>query len=520
MTGRPTKTTAHFTGSASKPPYAETSNACALMCAQSSRNKDEPYVGQIFTPRVWATWLLEYHNVFEEWQKGASVCDPTAGQGVFALALLDIAKKAGVQVTPEALNRVHLIELNPNNLIALQQQVHEEFQVKIPNIFVQDIITTRHLHQYDILVGNPPWATFANLPNKDQLKPYFVAEGLVHNNKDMLLGSSRIDIAALVLQATLGKLLKPKGRGFFFIPLSLFFGSMAHEGFRQFQANHRLFSIEEVHEFNQTKVFSKVHTCYGCASFYMDRPQKFPVTYFRENQNAWIKLEAKPLDSASSQWLVSDNKEPVKMQVVPLNNCQKPRQGANTCGANSVFIFDQQPQELPKEFLYPLVSKDSWTNSEGRVPKKWILLPYDKNTGKPLTWEDLENEPHLRDYLLKNKDKLAQRKGTMIRASIAKGVWWSLLGVGLYSFTPFKVLWQAYGQRTFNPTIFEPYDSQPWQGNQALHAYVPCESQENAVQVLNGLQQPAIQTLLEQLGGAGKCNWAQPGKITKILSLI
>ena len=42
---------------------------------------------------------------------------------------------------------------------------------------------------------------------KEKLKPYFVAEGLVPDKKRVLLGSSRTDIAALVLKVVLGKLL-------------------------------------------------------------------------------------------------------------------------------------------------------------------------------------------------------------------------------------------------------------------------------------------------------------------------
>ena len=39
---------------------------------------------------------------------------------------------------------------------------------------------------------------------------------------------------------------------------------------------------------------------------------------------------------------------------------QKPRQGVNTCGANSVFIFDNKPLHLPEQFLYPLATKEIW----------------------------------------------------------------------------------------------------------------------------------------------------------------
>ena len=38
-----------------------------------------------------------------------------------------------------------------------------------------------------------------------------------------------------------------------------------------------------------------------------------------------------------------------------------------------------------------------------------------------------------------------------------------------------------------------------------------------AQRIKTALENPEIPTLLRQLNGAGKCNWAQPGKIKKIL---
>ena len=61
-------------------------------------------------------------------------------------------------------------------------------------------------------------------------------------------------------------------------------------------------------------------------------------------------------------------------------------------------------------------------------------------------------------------------------------------------------------------------DGQMWQGNQAMHAFIPCWSKEDADRIKNDLENPKILKLLQQLNGAGKCNWAQPGKIKKILS--
>jgi hypothetical protein len=63
-------------------------------------------------------------------------------------------------------------------------------------------------------------------------------------------------------------------------------------------------------------------------------------------------------------------------------------------------------------------------------------------------------------------------------------------------------------------------EGQMWQGNQAMHAFIPCWTEREARRIKTALEDPAIPDLLRQLNGAGKCNWAQPGKVKKILELI
>ncbi|MYF56495.1 SAM-dependent DNA methyltransferase, partial [Candidatus Poribacteria bacterium] len=55
----------------------------------------ETPIGQVFTPTEWAEWLINKWNIFDAWMDGAEICDPTAGQGAFIIALLNIARNQG-----------------------------------------------------------------------------------------------------------------------------------------------------------------------------------------------------------------------------------------------------------------------------------------------------------------------------------------------------------------------------------------------------------------------------------------
>ena len=488
-------------------------------------------IGQVFTPLKWAEWLINRWNIFEAWLDGAHVCDPTAGEGVFPLAMLHIARQRGVSITPERLSRLTLIEREPSLLEQFRENVKREFGVDFPTtqIFCQDVITEAHNGKYDILVGNPPWANFGDLPTayKALLKPFFLEEGLVPDRQKTLLGSSRTDIAALVLKVALGRLLKKNGTGCFYIPTSLFFGDGAHSGFRNYSAggsqngadSRRNFAVDTVYEFTSTKVFEGVGTSYCCAKFRTDTQQDFPVSYFKELNGEWIMHKALPLKNPTDPWRVVRNLEELNTETtfeIRLAPEQKPRQGVNTCGANNIFIFDNKPPHLPEQFLYPLATKEIWQQQTSH-PYKWILLPYHQQTGKPLTWEEIERWNPLKEYLQNAQDILKSRKGTLLRATMNKGNWWALLGVGSYAFAPFKVIWQAYGKSDFTPVVLGNVEGQVWQGNQAMHAFIPCWTEGEAQRIRTALEHPEIPMLLRQLNGAGKCNWAQPGKIKKIL---
>lgn len=488
-------------------------------------------IGQVFTPLKWAEWLINRWNIFEAWHDGAHICDPTAGEGIFPLAMLHIARQRGVPMTPERLSRLTLIERVPSHLERFKENVKREFGIDFPTaqIFCQDVITETHNGKYDILVGNPPWANFGDLPTayKALLKPFFLEEGLVPDRQKTLLGSSRTDIAALVLKVALGRLLKKNGTGCFYIPTSLFFGEGAHSGFRDYSArgsqnstdSRRNFAVDTVYEFTSTKVFDGVGTSYCCAKFRVDTQQDFPISYFKELDDEWVVHKALPLKNPTDPWRIVRNLEELNTETgfeIRLAPEQKPRQGVNTCGANNIFIFDNKPAHIPEQFLYPLATKEIWRQQTPQ-PHKWILLPYHQQTGKPLTWEEIEQWNPLKEYLQNAQNVLKSRKGTLLRATMNKGHWWALLGVGSYAFAPFKVIWQAYGKNDFTPVVLGNVEGQVWQGNQAMHAFIPCWTEHEAQRIKTALEHPEIPKLLRQLNGAGKCNWAQPGKIKKIL---
>jgi hypothetical protein len=289
------------------------------------------------------------------------------------------------------------------------------------------------------------------------------------------------------------------------------------------------YCIDTVFDFHDLSIFEGVSTRYGLIGLRRDARQEFPLAYHRWNSGAWEGLRARPLFSPDDPLSVfSPQSEDCGRIHIEVDKRSLPRQGINTCGANDVFFFDEYENAeadlcrvankasrvlLPRQYVFPLVSAANF-GEEDPAPRKWVLLPYSE-TGKPLDEAALENIPLLKKYLSEKKDILAARRGTLIGAWIRRGLWWALFGVGAYNFSPYKVIWEAYGKNTFRPRLFPGL----WQANQALQAFMPFDRVQEARRVLRQLEAGAVEKYLLSLKTEGTMNWAQPGKIKRLLTV-
>ena len=392
------------------------------------------------------------------------------------------------------------------------------------------------------MVGNPPWQNFSDLPPlyKERLKPQFSKYHLVPDPQALLLGSSRIDIASLIIAKSLTVNLKKRGSAYFFMPLSILLNDSAHRAFRSYHLGGVHFAVTEVYDFNNNRIFNGISTRYGLACFKRDDKQRFPIPYFVHEETGWSRRLARPIFGTDDPLSITDDTlETVRaakaFQKIEVPLASRPRQGANTCGANHVFVFDSitkcndktavarnranQEVVLPSKYLFPLAAKENF-NQDEPVGRRFVLLPYHTDTGKPLEASEIAAEPELHDYLHSQKFALQNRKGVLINVWIARGYWWALLGVGPYSFAPYKIMWEAYGSKRFIPKIFSGGGERVWQGNQSLHAYIPLGNYTRAKIIEKGLRHPFVQEYLASQRMEGTCNWAQPGRIGKLLEFV
>ena len=498
-------------------------------------NNKTQKIGAFFTPIFWGKFFVEEFKIFDKWLSGASIFDPTMGNGNLIFSLLEYALEKNHSLKKLPLHNLYGAEINESFVKDFLSLAKKKYGVVFSksNFYNQDIFFLKKNKKFDILFGNPPWQNFADLPDnyKEKIKPLFQHYDLIKNNQKLLLGYSRIDIAALIIQKTIHKNLKENGEAIFFTPLSLFLNEGAHSVFRSYKVKKTNYSLQKIFDFKEEKVFASVSTRYGLAYFSKNKKQTYPIDYFQFSQKKWQKFFAEPIFSACSPLSISSKKKSQfkNFPKIVISKYSQPRQGINCCGTSDLFFFDSCEKEskntlllknktmqtlLPKKYIYPLVTRANFLEKQPRA-KKWVLLPYNKS-GKILTEEELKKDILLWEYLLKNKALLENRKGVFLGSFFKRNQWWALLGVGAYNFAKQKIIWEAYGRKKFQPKIFAGY----WQANQSLQAFIPTYLQTETKKIFQKLQNPKIENYLLSQQMQGTMNWAQVGRIKPIFSFI
>ena len=491
-------------------------------------------VGRVFTPIQWAKWCCKKFGIYESWRKGATIFEPTCGDGSFFRALISIALENGDSIKESDLCNLYGVEINPIDKQDFLKYVYKETGINFPdtNYTVCDFLDYPESLKFDIAVGNPPWINFTDLSfeHKNRLKPEFFKYGLVRNKKDVLLGGSRIDLASLIIQKCMGNHIKKDGNGFFFIPLSLFFNEDANKFFRPSEGSKNTFSVASMFEFETGLVFEKISTRNGFVSLKKNNIQEFPVPFEKRGFNGKKFISKCFPVSENGAWMVTD--KPIKadsFKKIDVEDWQMPRQGMNTGGLHKAFILEKPPQELntlsaidvfengygtkvqlSTEFIKPLIDGKLFSGNAVRRAR-YILCLHDEK-GLPLSEQKVREQFGVWDYLTKHKEDMISRKGVLIQSAIKKGRFWALIGVGPYSFSDYKVVWESLGKKVFRAIVL----SGEWQGNQAMHAFIPCNSKDDAERICIQLNK-IVPEYLSAFGMAGTCNWAQPGRIKRVI---
>ncbi len=490
-------------------------------------------IGQIMTPLDCAMEFVLKYDIAKDWLNGASVFDPTMGEGNLLQALVQVALNQGVRLENLPINRLFGVELDGELFAKTFVKFHQIYNINLPreNFWHQDFICNFHDKKFDIILSNPPWLNFNDLPNnyKEILKSVYFDHDLIKNRRDMLMGKSRIDIAALIMQKSIQSHCKPNGKAYFFAPLSLIYNDGAQQKFREFHGNQGDYCLMEIHDFGGFSPFKGINTRCGFYYFQNNKTQIYPIKAFiKTSQDNYEIQYLNPLNKHGDALHYFHDKN--VMNAIHIPKSAMPRQGLNTCGANYLYFFNKkslhanddyylmsnekiQNVPIPKKYLYPLLTKENFKAPELNE-EKWVFLPYQKN-GKVISMEQLAEYPLCYNFYQKHQGVLKNRKGVIIQNMIRRNHWWALLGVGKYNFQPYKIIWQAYGANEFNPQLFDG----KFQANQSLQCFMAFDDYRLAKSIFNQITMPAVKRYFQSFAMNGTMSFAQPGKVKKLLTI-
>lgn len=347
------------------------------------------------------------------------VIEPTSGLGSFLHASLNSFR---------SIKRAYGLEINAEYCAACRKRISDaRLQVINDNFFSYRI--EQHIGKEETLfIGNPPWATNAelnfNLPEKENFKRL--------RGTDAITGASNFDICEYIILKIIEKSVDKN------VALAMLCKtSVARNVLLELDRNDRSVDSVKMYHFNSSQVFGisapacllfvKMSTanvkCRECEVYDIDNPDIIKGRIVFENERLSNSTDAVDLEGICGiEW-----RQGVKHDCAGVMELEKK-------GGNYYRNKNKEEVELEETFVFPLMKSSSFKKpiicSEF---EKFVIVTQKKAREEtdyikqlaPKTWE----------YLYDRKELFDSRKSSIYRGAPA----FSMFGVGDYSYAEYKV---------------------------------------------------------------------------------
>ncbi|WP_270941625.1 Eco57I restriction-modification methylase domain-containing protein [Romboutsia lituseburensis] len=376
---------------------------------------------------------------------------------------------------------------------------------------IKNYLITATLSEFDIIVGNPPWVDWKNLPSeyRDKIKNTVCIDNSLFSGANRT-GGINLNICALISNVVSNRFLKENGTLAVLMPKSLIHQA-SYEGFRKFTLKDkgRLY-LQEIHDWTEsghpfnpvkekflTYVYNNKVIDYSLGTNVI----KYKIKKGYKLSDANLIQEMQQIDdwfnkeyiyagetSKNSTCLsyVADKSDLKKFQSIAgkceykgregiefypqevfLLELEKNIQEVNNC----IFLKNYQNNSskhksaariigIEKEFLHPLVrgreiGKYNWSGSEYIVP-----FPYEEGKKIPIPIKELTSKaPKLARYFMSTKEILANQSDYNDKIiNNEDAAFYALARVGEYTYSDYSV---AYRDNTkWQATVIERIDTE------------------------------------------------------------
>jgi len=497
-------------------------------------------LGEYYTPDWLARHVLD--QVGYSGEARLRLLDPACGSGTFLMAAIQRIRTACLpshssrapasskaELCRHILSHVAGIDLNPlavmtaraNYLIAIHDLLPPTGPWRIP-IYLGDSILDVPPHdalrreQFDVVVGNPPWIAWDNLPEgyRQATKPLWEHYGLFSlSGNEARHGGGKKDLSMLMLYAVADRYLKSGGRLGFVITQTLFQTKGAGDGFRRFRlgSDGEWLKVERVDDLVAMRPFGDAANWTSTVMIKKGEATQYPVPYIkwrtvkgkdRPEKIVLTPFSARPIDRgrAGSPWLLQPVGFETQLDKLVGPSDYQAHLGANTGGANGVYWLEllgktedgvrvrNIPQKgkarvdmveavIEPDLLYPLLRWRDITRYSTR-PNFYLLLAQDCVTRTGIEEKLMrERYPRTLEYL-KHFNRCLNARAAYRRYQ-QRRPFYSMYNVGPYTIAPIKVVWRRMDRRmnaAVTTTIDDPFLGRRSVIPQETCVLIACES--------------------------------------------
>lgn len=413
---------------------------------------------------------------------------------------------------------------------------------------IKNHFSSATLKNFDVIVGNPPWLRWTNLPElyRSSIKEFCVNYGLF--SKDRFVGGIETDISTVILYSTAEKWLKQNGKLAFLITRSVF-KTESSEGFRKFKIpndTNTKFRVTKVEDFTEIKPFEGATN--KPTLILLEKGNKdteYPVPWI-----LWSKSNKKRISDDSTLQVVFDSTHRSELSAYPIyadggpwltltseyvDQCIRliSHQGEHNFRArkgictdrNGIYygsivekrgrtdvVFENNPSlgrtsgiptirsVLEKDLVYPIARGREVSSFQWKFSEIYGVVPQDKMDGFP--------EDHMRLNFNKTFNFFREFENNDVHHLTTRGSFrryqaqrnapfYSSWNVGEYTFAPYKVAWSEISGR-FHACVLSSISSPYWETNRIVipdHKlyFVPLYSEVEAHYLCALLNAPQIE---------------------------
>lgn len=338
--------------------------------------------------------------------RDVKVIEPAAGSGAFAISIINRLHSSSIRFGfsfQEALSNLRFYEIDNQMAILLAERIEARLKqlsviTDTQTIFQEDFLISS-AKKCDLVIGNPPYVRYENIPEKLKLE-YRKRFALFSHRSDLFIAFYEKGLSLLKENGTLSFICSNRW-------LKNGYGRKLRE------LIHLAFSIDEVIDLERTSPFEEEVIAYPAITTIHKSQKQGRGNYYQIDDISGldrIDIDIKPvrtLDTGNSlNWFSHKLHDSSRDDCFDSIENQGFKIGIGVAtGLDKVFIRKDFERFVEKELLIPIILSKDFKNNELKWSGNYIINPFDRQ-GRLI---NLDKFPGARQYFESNKEALIRR---------------------------------------------------------------------------------------------------------------